>query len=129
MVVIISKTTFVINVGKMFVACFLFACLSLVSVILIVLAIKSLFQLKKFKAFLFVLKDMILLRFRSMRFRNLETGFPCSKEHHKIFFPQKKRHYKGWKYCNTILLLAIKKFIQLFTDIKSFLSGLIENQN
>jgi len=130
MVVIISKTTFVINVGKMFVACFLFACLSLVSVILIVLAIKSLLiQLKKFKAFLFVLKDMILLRFRSMRFRSLETGFSLVKKSIiRIFFSTKKGIIKAGKYCNTILLLAIKKFIQLFTDIKSFLSGLIENQ-
>ncbi len=124
-VVITSKTSFIINVGKMLVACFFFACFSLVSMILVASLIECyLIILKKFKAFLFVLKDVILMKFRSV-----ERGFSLVKKTIiRIFFSLKNAIIKAGKYCNTILLLAIKKFLQFFTDIKSFFSCLIENQ-
>ncbi len=70
-----------------------------------------------------------LLIKQSVIFLLLERGSKISIKNVKtVLFLLKDAIIMAGKNCNTILLLAIKKFIQLFTDIKSFLSGLIENQ-
>jgi hypothetical protein len=79
------------------------------------------FAVEGIKKFLLMKQSGILLL--------LERGSKISIKNVKtVFFSLKNAIIMAGKYCNTIFLLAIKKFLQLFTDIKSFFSCLIENQ-
>ena len=79
------------------------------------------FAVQRIKKFLLIKQSSILLlvkRGSKISINNVKT----------VLFYLKDAIIMGGEHCNTILWLAIKKCIQLFSDVKSLLCGLVENQ-